>query len=124
MNDPNVQPLKRARSISPTASIFGPMPDLKSWTKDLAAAGVEPMTDEGTADPKCLRKTASSFLLRAGVDPIDALLVMRHRPPAGMALTLGTYGDEKALLARKRKAVDRVSRWLASEREKAQAVTA
>lgn len=107
-----------------SASIFGPMPDLKSWTKDLAAAGVEPMTDEGTADPKCLRKTASAFLLRAGVDPIDALLVMRHRPPAGMALTLGTYGDEKALLARKRKAVDRVSSWLASEREKAQAVTA
>ena len=116
--------LKGARSVSPTASIFGPMPDLKSWTKDLAAAGVEPLTDEGTADPKCLRKTASAFLLRAGVDPIDALLVMRHRPPAGMALTLGTYGDEKALLARKRKAVDRVSSWLASEREKAQAVTA
>ncbi len=45
--------------------------------------------------------------------------MMRHQPPAGMALTLGTYGDEKALLTRKRKAVDRVSAWLGGERSEA-----
>ena len=107
-----------------TASIFGQPPDGKTWQKDLADAGVAPVNSEGHADAKGLRKTASSFLLRSGVDPIDALLIMLHAPPAGIVLTLGTYGDEKALLARNRKAVDRVSAWLASERAKAQAVTA
>ncbi len=36
-----------------------------------------------------------------------------------MALTLGVYGDEKALLDRKRQAVRQLEKWVADERENA-----
>jgi hypothetical protein len=48
------------------------------------------------------------MLLHAGVDPIDVTVLMRHRPPGGMELTLGVYGDDIAILKRKRVAVGRL----------------
>lgn len=68
------------------------------------------------ATPKALRKTFDSLLLRAGVDPIDVLLLMRHQPPAGMGLTLGVYADKGALLERKRASIDKLTRWVERQR--------
>ena len=39
-------------------------------------------------------------------------LLMRHAPAGGMALTLGVYGDQQALLAKKRQAAERMLRWV------------
>ena len=36
-----------------------------------------------------------------------------------MDLTLGTYGDEKALLERKRRAITRMVRWIETQRRTA-----
>ncbi len=90
-----------------------------TWRRDLDRAGVKYKLPGGQADPKCLRMTFDSFLLRAEVDPIDVLLLMRHRPPAGLDLTLGTYGDEKTLLTRKRRTMARAVAWIERQRKKA-----
>ena len=95
---------------------FPAVPGKRTWARDLDKAKIKPKTDEGQADPKGLRKTFDSLLLLAGIDPIDVTLLMRHRPPAGMALTLGTYGDPNALLRRKRSAIDRMMSWIETQR--------
>ena len=115
--------LKAGSPPQPHHSVFGPPPDPRTWRRDLDRAGVKDKLPEGQADPKCLRKTFGSFLLRAEVDPIDVLLLMRHRPPAGLDLTLGTYGDEKALLKRKRRAIARMVGWIDKQRKKAKAAS-
>ena len=48
---------------------------------------------------------------------------MRHRPPGGLDLTLGVYGDRDALLKRKRTAIERMVRWIEGQREKAKAAS-
>ena len=57
------------------------------------------------------------------VDPIDVMLLMRHTPPGGMALTLGVYGDQDALLTRKRLAIARMVAWIETQQKKAKAAS-
>ena len=90
-------------------------PAPRTWYCDLERAGIKAETDDGHADRKCLRKTFDSFLLRADVDLLDVMLLMRHSPPGGMSLTLGTYGDEAALLTRKRRALARMVAWIETQ---------
>lgn len=102
---------------------FPQLPDRRTWGRDLTKAGVAKQTAAGQADLKCLRRTFDSMLLHAGVDPIDVTVLMRHRPPGGMELTLGVYGDDNALLKRKRAAVDRMLRWVEKQRKTTQTRT-
>ena len=108
--------LKDGRAVRPTDSVFGPPPDRRTWKRDLDRAGVEQKTDAGQADPKCLRKTFDSFLMRAKVGLEMTGLLMRHTFPGGLKLTVDVYGDEEALLDMKREAVGRMVRWIESQR--------
>ena len=63
------------------------------------------------------------WLLKAGVDPIDVCMLMRHRLPGGLDLTLGVYGDPDALLKRKRAALGTMARWIEAERTDVEAAT-
>ena len=110
--------------LQPDASVFGPPPDSRTWQRDLDRAGIDKQTADGQADPKCLRLTFNSHLERSGCDLTLAVLLMRHAPPGGMKLTVGVYGDEKALLDRKRQTVGGLEKWVAeqrAEREKREA---
>ncbi len=104
--------LRRGVPAAPGNLIFKGVPDRRTWQRDLDRAGIEKKTPEGQADPKCLRKTYGSFLTRADVDLTLVSLLMRHAPAGGMALTLGVYGDQQALLAKKRQAAERMLRWV------------
>ena len=104
--------------LQPDASVFGPPPDSRTWQRDLDRAGIDKQTADGQADPKCLRLTFNSHLERSGCDLTLAMLLMRHTPPGGMKLTVGVYGNEKALLDRKRQTVRDLHKWVAAEREK------
>ena len=88
-----------------------------TFTRDLDAAGVKAEIGGETASPKALRKTFCSMLLAAGVDPVDTLLLMRHRPPAGLGLTLGVYAGQEALLGRKRAAIAKLVAWIDEQRQ-------
>ena len=115
--------LRQGRTLPPSASVFGPPPDPRTWTRDVDRAGVERHTGDGTASRKALRRTFDVWLLKAGVDPIDVCLLMRHTPPGGMALTLGVYGDPDALLKRKRAALAMMARWIDAQRSDVEAAT-
>ena len=86
-------------------------------------AGIERHTDDGTASRKGLRRTFDVWLLKAGADLIDVCMLMRHRPPGGMDLTLGVYGDPDALLKRKRAALGTMARWIDAQRTDVEAAT-
>ncbi|MCZ6445681.1 MAG: hypothetical protein O6758_05800, partial [Planctomycetota bacterium] len=45
------------------------------------------------------------------VDLTLVSLLMRHTPVGGMKLTLETYGDPDAILARKREAIEKLTAW-------------
>ncbi len=91
---------------------FPKHPSLYRWWRDIELGGITRETPEGQVDRKCLRNTLDSFLLHAGVNPVDVMLLMRHAPPGGMQLTLGLYGDEAALLHRKRQAIASMMEWV------------
>ena len=88
------------------------------------AAGVEYKVRGEQADPKCARKTFESHLLRSGADPTITMLLMRHSPRGGMALTLGPYVDEVEILKRKQAAVAAMTTWQQQQREAAEAAMA
>ena len=95
--------------------IFGSIPVRKTWRRDLGLAKIPYQTDAGLADMKATRQTFNSHLIRAGIDPMLTVLLMRHSPKGGASLTFGVYGDQKALLARKRQAVDALLNWYEAE---------
>ena len=82
---------------------FRTIPERRTWMRDIERAKITFRTDDGHADPKCLRKTYDSFLLHSGVDLTLVCLLMRHTPPGGLRLTLGVYGDERALMQKKQR---------------------
>ena len=90
---------------------------LDQLVRDLKRAGIEYKVNDEQADPKCLRPTFNSHLEHAGIDLTLTGLLMRHKPAGGMALTLGTYGDETALLKCKRQAIGQLETWLVGQRE-------
>ncbi len=108
--------LRQGCTLPPSASVFGPPPDPRTWSRDIDRAGVERQTGDGTASRKGLRRTFDVWLLKAGVDLIDVMMLMRHTPPGGMSMTLGVYGDPDALLKRKREAVRELENWVAEQR--------
>ncbi len=91
---------------------FPKHPSLHRWWRDIDQAGITRETTDGQVDRKCLRNTLDSFLLLAGVHPVDVMLLMRHAQPGGMQLTLGLYGDDAALLQRKRQAISSMMGWV------------
>ncbi len=103
--------------------LFTSKPCRRTWRRDLDRAGITFKTDAGQADAKALRKTFDSFLSRSGCDLLLVSLLMRHTPPAGLKLTLGTYGDHDELLRRQATAVESMVRWIESQREVANAKT-
>ena len=110
---------RNGKPAQPDDPVFGPPPDPRTWARDLDRAGVKREVDGTQADPKCLRPTFNSHLERSGCDLTLTSLLMRHTPAGGMKLTLGIYGDEKALLERKRQAVCHLEKWVADERKNA-----
>ena len=96
---------------------FPKHPSLYRWWRDIDQAGITRETTDGQVDRKCLRNTLDSFLLHAGVHPVDVMLLMRHAQPGGMQLTLGLYGDEAALLQRKRQAIGSMMGWIRREQQ-------
>ena len=107
---------RNGKPAQPEDRVFDGVVHADTFTRDLDAAGIEAEIGGETASPKALRKTFCSMLLAAGVDPVDTLLLMRHRPPAGLGLTLGVYADQMALLDRKRAAIGGLMTWLEEQR--------
>ncbi len=104
-------------------ALYTSKPCRRTWRRDLNRAGITFKIDAGQADGKCLRKTFDSFLSRSGCDLLLVSLLMRHTPPAGLKLTLGTYGDHDELLRRQRQAAESMVRWIETQRENANAKT-
>jgi len=109
--------LREGQPAQPDDLVFPGVVHADTFDRDLALAGVEKRIDGEVATPKALRKTLDTLLLRASVDPIDVLLIMRHKLPAGMDLTLGVYADKGALLGRKRAAIQKLTSWIAEQRQ-------
>ncbi|MCZ6543412.1 MAG: site-specific integrase [Planctomycetota bacterium] len=120
--------LRRGRPVGPDDPVFPSIPNRLTWQRDLERAGIPeraPMSSAdpriGRADRKCLRTTFGSHLMRAQdkakgrrgreVDLTLVSLLMRHTPVGGMKLTLETYGDPDAILARKREAIEKLTAW-------------
>ena len=99
-----------------TGLIFPAAPDTRTWQRDLTRAGVAWKLHGEQADPKCLRKTFESHLLRSGADLTMTMLLMRHSPRGGMSLTTGVYADKGELLKRKRSAMRTMNAWLVEQR--------
>jgi integrase len=99
--------------------IFPTAPDTRTWKRDLARAGVEYKVRGEQADPKCTRHTFESHLLRSGADPTITMLLMRHSPRGGMALTLGRYVDAAEILKRKHAAIVAMTKWQQQQRKAA-----
>lgn len=76
-------------------------------------------TSAGVAEPKCVRQTLDSHMIRAGCDLTIIQLMLRHAPSGGLKLTLGVYGDADALLDRKRDAIRQLESWYQEQREPA-----
>ncbi len=108
--------LVEGNPVQPTDRVFPTPVHGRTFDRDLDAAGVAREINGQLAVRRGLRKTFSSMLLEAGVDPIDVLLLMRHRPPGGLSLTLGVYADEGPLLKRKRAAMSKLVAWMADQR--------
>ena len=110
--------LRQGRPDGPGDPVFPSIPMRRTWQRDLERAGIPeraPMSKDdpriGRADRKCLRTTFGSLLNRVGVDLTLISLLMRHTPVGGMRLTLETYGDRDAILARKRNAIGKLTAW-------------
>ena len=108
---------REGKPAQPGDRVFDGTVHADTFNRDLKAAGVERVIGGEMATPKALRKSFCSLLLAAGVDPVDTLLLMRHRPPAGMGLTLGVYADQTALLGRTRAAIGKLMTWIAEQRQ-------
>ena len=108
---------RNGKPAQPGDRVFDGVVHADTFTRDLDAAGVKAEIGGETASPKALRKTFCSMLLAAGVDPVDTLLLMRHRPPAGLGLTLGVYAGQEALLGRKRAAIAKLVAWIDEQRQ-------
>ncbi len=100
----------------PAARVFPNRGHKDTFDRDVAAAGVAREINGEFAIPRGLRKTFTTHLLAAGVNPIDTLQLTRHKPPAGLALTLGVYSDDDMLLARKRESIAMLDAWVADQR--------
>ena len=110
--------LRRGQPFGPDDPVFPSIPNRLTWQRDLERAGIPeraPMSKDnaqiGRADRKCLRTTFGSHQNRARVDLTIISLLMRHTPVGGMKLTLETYGDPDAILARKREAIEKLTAW-------------
>ena len=90
-----------------------------TWKRNLIRAGVEYTVRGEQADPKCTRKTFESHLLRSGCDIAVVMLLMRHSPRGGMALTLGRYVDAAEILKRKQAAIVAMTKWQQQQRKAA-----
>jgi integrase len=66
---------------TPLAAVFATVPSTKVLRQDLAAAGIDYETPEGTADFHALRVTYATMLARAGVSLVQAQRLMRHSDP-------------------------------------------
>ncbi len=87
------QAIKNGQTL--VGRIFPSAPGVRTWRRDLDRAGVDWMLRGEQADPKCTRKTFESHLLRSGCDIAVVMLLMRHTPRGGLALTLGPYADTR-----------------------------
>ena len=110
--------LRRGGPAGPSDPIFASSPDWRGWQRIIDRAGIEKKTPDGQADAKAIRKTFGSHLTRSGVELTLVSLLMRHTPSGGMALTVGVYGDQEALLVKKRQAIRRMLEWIELERVK------
>ncbi len=115
------QALRNGQTL--TDRIFPSVPSRPTWRRDLDRAGVQWMVGGEQADRKCTRKTFESHLLRSGCDIAIVMLLMRHTPRGGMALTLGPYADVQELLDRKRAAITAMTTWQEQERKAAKCNT-
>lgn len=111
-----LEALRQGRPVGPDYPVFLFIPTRPTWERDLRRAGIPKVTPIGNdyprmgrADRKCLRTTFESHLQRAGVDPLVVSFLMRHPSRGGMRLTVETYGDRKALLTQKRKAIGKLT---------------
>lgn len=84
-----VSTLKRLRGhVDPTESLFPSVPNMDTFRRDLAAAGIEYETTEGVADFHALRVTFNTLMAREGVSLAQRQSLMRHATPK---LTAGVY---------------------------------
>ena len=111
----DLEEVRAMRWRDPGARIFRTLPAWATFARDLERAGIEQVTPEGLMAGKSLRNTFDSHLKRAGVDWVTVLLLMRHAPPAGLALTAGRYADPEAMLQEKRAALETMVKWYAGE---------
>lgn len=105
----------------PQDAVFRTTPERRTWMRDIGLAKIKFLSTDGQADPKCLRKTYDSFLMHAGVDLTLVSLLMRHTPRGGLRLTLGVYGDERALLQRKQQAIAQMVSWYRQQKRRLKA---
>jgi integrase len=105
----------------PNDPVFPTTPERRTWMRDIDLAKIKFLSTDGQADPKCLRKTFDSFLMHAGVDLTLVSLLMRHTPRGGLRLTLGVYGDERALLQKKRQAIAQMVSWYRQQKRQLKA---
>ena len=76
-------------------AFHGRVPNMKTFKRDLARAGIAPMDDQGRkVDFHALRTTFCSQLQANGVSPRAAMALMRH---SDMKLTMVTYTDAQHL---------------------------
>ena len=107
----------------PNGHIKGEHPHIRSRsTPAFTAGGGIPSWPGSREKPRKAKLTASacetpSTASCAGVHPVDVMLLMRHAQPGGMQLTLGLYGDEAALLQRKRQAIASMMGWIRRQRQ-------
>lgn len=79
---------KILEAASPTDSALGPMPNLKTFKRDLSRAGIPLVTPAGRLDFHALRVTYGSHLAAAGIPLALTQKLMRHSTPA---LTANIY---------------------------------
>lgn len=75
-------------SASPSDSALGPMPNLKTFKRDLSRAGIPLVTPAGRLDFHALRVTYGSHLAAAGIPLALTQKLMRHSTPT---LTANIY---------------------------------
>ena len=101
----DVQPLRadladalraaRPANARPTDPVFPVVPGMDVYRRDLAAAGIPYLDDEGRqADFHALRLTFNMLLAQANVPPRTAMELMRH---TDIKLTMGAYTDPRLL---------------------------
>ena len=71
----------RGEQQLPSAPVFAAIPLMPTLRKDLEAAKIEYVTEDGVADFHSLRVTYATMLAHAGVSLVQAQVLMRHSDP-------------------------------------------